>query len=116
MPRPLRIEFPDACYHVICRGNTRLPIFQDKYSSQRRELLRRHNRNCEAPQVLLYFAAVGCRERYSLAEPGQRLGPISLAAVGNARTGMQQRMAEDTDLRNRISTMRSRLGKGKLDD
>ena len=20
MPRPLRIEFPDACYHVSCRG------------------------------------------------------------------------------------------------
>lgn len=29
MLRPLRIEFPDACYHVICRGNARLPIFAD---------------------------------------------------------------------------------------
>ena len=29
MPRPLRIEFPGACYHVICRGNARLPIFED---------------------------------------------------------------------------------------
>jgi len=28
MPRPLRIEFPDACYHVMCRGNARLPIFR----------------------------------------------------------------------------------------
>lgn len=28
MPRPLRIEYPGACYHVICRGNARLPIFQ----------------------------------------------------------------------------------------
>jgi len=27
MPRPLRIEFPGACYHVMCRGNARLPIF-----------------------------------------------------------------------------------------
>jgi len=28
MPRPLRIEYPGACYHVICRGNARLPIFR----------------------------------------------------------------------------------------
>ena len=28
MPRPLRIEYPGACYHVICRGNARLPVFQ----------------------------------------------------------------------------------------
>jgi len=27
MPRPLRIEFPGACYHVMSRGNARLPIF-----------------------------------------------------------------------------------------
>ncbi len=29
MPRPLRIEYPGACYHVICRGNAQLPIFQE---------------------------------------------------------------------------------------
>jgi REP element-mobilizing transposase RayT len=29
MPRPLRIEYPGACYHVICRGNARLPIFRE---------------------------------------------------------------------------------------
>ncbi|WP_229590786.1 REP-associated tyrosine transposase [Pseudodesulfovibrio sediminis] len=29
MARPLRIEYPDAFYHVIARGNARLPIFED---------------------------------------------------------------------------------------
>jgi len=29
MARPLRVEFPDACYHVICRGNFRFPLFAD---------------------------------------------------------------------------------------
>ncbi len=29
MARPLRILFPDACYHVTCRGNERKPIFRD---------------------------------------------------------------------------------------
>jgi putative transposase len=29
MPRPVRIEFPGAVYHVICRGNNRQAIFRD---------------------------------------------------------------------------------------
>ncbi|MCJ2163633.1 transposase [Pseudodesulfovibrio sp. S3] len=29
MTRPLRIEYPDAFYHVMTRGNARLPIFED---------------------------------------------------------------------------------------
>jgi putative transposase len=28
MPRPLRIEFPGACYHVINRGNYRRNLFE----------------------------------------------------------------------------------------
>ena len=28
MARPLCVEFPGACYHVICRG-TRFPLFAD---------------------------------------------------------------------------------------
>jgi REP element-mobilizing transposase RayT len=29
MARPLRILFPDAYYHVTCRGNERKPIFRN---------------------------------------------------------------------------------------
>ncbi len=29
MARPLRIEFPDAIYHVTARGNAREAIFHD---------------------------------------------------------------------------------------
>ena len=29
MPRPLRIEFPGACYHVVFRGNARMPVFRE---------------------------------------------------------------------------------------
>ena len=29
MARPLRMEFPGACYHVICRGNFRFPVFRE---------------------------------------------------------------------------------------
>ena len=30
MARPLRVEFPDACYHVICRGNFRFPVLSEE--------------------------------------------------------------------------------------
>ena len=36
MARPLRVEFPGACYHVICRGNFRFPVFGEERD---RELL-----------------------------------------------------------------------------
>src|SRR3989338_3812253 len=29
MPRPLRLEFPGACYHVLSRGNERKAIFRE---------------------------------------------------------------------------------------
>ena len=36
MARPLRVEFPGACYHVINRGNFRFPVFREE---RERELL-----------------------------------------------------------------------------
>lgn len=30
MARPLRIEFPGACYHIINRGNFRFPVFSEE--------------------------------------------------------------------------------------
>jgi REP-associated tyrosine transposase len=30
MPRPMRIEYPGAVYHVIARGNNRQAIFKDE--------------------------------------------------------------------------------------
>lgn len=75
----------------------------------RAELLRRYNRNCEARQILLYLAATCCRGRYSLAELGQRLGPISLGSVGGARTRMQRRMDDDSNLQKRITKIKNSL-------
>ena len=207
MPRPLRIEFPRACCHVICRGNARLPIFGDdadkkllldqmlyfaepfrlevraycvrddqprpypspntgserftdrfrrglndlkenldvrRESSQHRrlthgfpsktwlqavgkayrcprsQLLRRHNRNCEARQALLYLAATHCRGRYSLTELGENLAPYPLAAVSNARAGMARRMKTSSELKKRIdeisASLESEHDKVKLED
>jgi REP element-mobilizing transposase RayT len=35
MARPLRIEYPGACYHVTCRGNERREIFADDRDRKR---------------------------------------------------------------------------------
>jgi REP element-mobilizing transposase RayT len=35
MARPLRIQFPGACYHVTARGNERKPIFRDDRDRER---------------------------------------------------------------------------------
>jgi len=29
MARPLRVQYPNAVYHVTCRGNEQKPIFRD---------------------------------------------------------------------------------------
>ena len=34
MPRKLRLEFPDACYHVINRGNYRRDLFAAKGAAE----------------------------------------------------------------------------------
>jgi putative transposase len=38
MSRPLRIQYPDAYYHVTCRGNERGKIFRD--TEDQKEFLR----------------------------------------------------------------------------
>jgi REP element-mobilizing transposase RayT len=79
------------------------------YRCRKDQLLRRHNRDCEARQALLYLAATHCRGRYSLAELGKRFGPVSLSAVSNARTKMAKRMMIDPDLQKRINGISSLL-------
>jgi hypothetical protein len=77
------------------------------YGCRTEQLLRRHNRNFEARQVLLYLAATHCRGRCSLTELGQKLGPVSLAAVSNARSKMARRMADDPQLQSRVEKIAS---------
>jgi len=90
------------------------------YGTSRQALLRRHHRGCEGRQVLLYLAATHCRGRYSLAEIGQALGPISLAAVSNARIIMLRRMHRDPALGRRVgalsSTLTAKYGNVNLED
>jgi len=84
------------------------------YDSPREILLRRYNRGCEARQALLYLAATHCRGRYSLAELGEKLGPIGLAAVSNARRSMLRKMEDDPELKKRVLALSKRLRKRSI--
>ena len=51
MSRPLRIEYPGAVYHVLCRGNNRQKIFRDDLD--RRRYLEKLVHYCELKEVSL---------------------------------------------------------------
>ncbi len=52
MARPLRIQYPDALYHVTCRGNERRDIFRD--DSDRHEFLKILSRSLETYGIILH--------------------------------------------------------------
>jgi len=56
MVRPLRIEYPNAWYHVTCRGNQRMPIFTD--DRDRCKFLDSLIESLEAFQVELHCYAI----------------------------------------------------------
>jgi REP element-mobilizing transposase RayT len=51
MARPVRIEYPGAVYHVVCRGNNRQAIFRDDHD--RKRYLEKLSLYCEAKEVEL---------------------------------------------------------------
>lgn len=51
MARPVRIEYPGAVYHVICRGNNRQRVFRDDHDRER--YLERLSLYCEQKEVEL---------------------------------------------------------------
>ena len=93
-------------------------LVAEEFGCSPKELLRRHSRNNEARQVLLYLAATYCRGRYSLSELGQRLGPITVSGLGSAREAMKKRLRKSRPLRRHVHALESRIadGKSKSDD
>lgn len=74
MSRPLRIQYPDAYYHVTCRGNEKQKIFRD--ARDREEFIRLLTRSVDifAVRVLAYalmpnhFHLLICTPKGNLAE------------------------------------------------
>lgn len=52
MVRPLRIQYPGAFYHLMCRGNERKKIFLD--NKDRHYFLKSLEKSLETYHVILY--------------------------------------------------------------
>jgi len=72
-------------------------------------MLRRHSKNNEARQVLLYLAATYCRGHCNLAELGVRLGPITISGLGSSRQIMVGRLRESRTLHDRVGAIEARI-------
>lgn len=93
-------------------------LVAEAYGCYAHELLRTCSRHNETRQVLLYLTSIYCRGRYSLAESGMRLGPITVSGLGSAREIMKQRLRASRSLRDRIAQLETRIAafKSKSDD
>ena len=75
MARPVRIEYPGAVYHVICRGNNRQAVFRD--DQDRTRYLEKLSLYCEQKEVeLLSYCLLTNHVHLLLATPGGNLSKM----------------------------------------
>lgn len=78
MARPLRIEYPGAVYHVICRGNNRQAIYRD--DMDRRRYLEKLSYYCQDKQVnLLAYCLMSNHVHLLLETPAGNLSKMMQA-------------------------------------
>ena len=78
MARPVRIEFPGAVYHVICRGNNRQAIYRD--DEDRRRYLEKLSYYCQDKKVdLLAYCLMPNHVHLLLETPEGNLSKIMQA-------------------------------------
>ena len=66
MARPIRIEYPGAVYHVICRGNNRQAIYRD--DQDRKRYLEKLSQYCQEKKVDLLAYCLMCNHVHLLLE------------------------------------------------
>lgn len=75
MARPVRIEYPGAVYHVICRGNNRQTIFRDE--QDRSKYLEKLSHYCRDKSVdLLSYCLLGNHVHLLLETPAGNLSKM----------------------------------------
>src|SRR5438552_10397864 len=78
MARPVRIEYPGAVYHVICRGNNRQAIFRDE--RDRTRYLEKLSFYCQDKSVdLLSYCLLGNHVHLMLETPQGNLSKLMQA-------------------------------------
>jgi hypothetical protein len=97
MARPVRIEYPGAVYHVICRGNNRQAIFRDE--QDRIRYLEKLSFYCRDKSVdLLSYCLLGIARRHSdvgLGELARYLQVKELSTPSHAVRRAEERMKND---------------------
>ena len=88
-------------------------VVAEEYDCAEQHLLRRHSRNNEARQVLLYLATTHCQGRHTLSKLGLQLGPITVGTLSHARDLMAKRIRESEELAARVSVIETRLKASK---
>ena len=89
MARPLRIEYPEAWYHVTCRGNERQNIFRD--DDDRKRFL----------QMLIQSINIYSIKLYSYVLMSNHFHLLLETPKGNLSKGMRQLNGVFTQLSNR---------------
>jgi REP element-mobilizing transposase RayT len=69
MARPIRIEYPGAVYHVICRGNNRQAIYRD--DDDRRRYLEKLSHYCQDKKVDLLAYCLMSNHASFVGDPGR---------------------------------------------
>ena len=84
------------------------------YGSTASDILRKHSRNNEARQVLLYLACKYCRGRNSMSELGEQLGHITIGALSCGRFNMAKRISKDKSLGKRVENAENYIIRKKV--
>jgi hypothetical protein len=79
------------------------------YHCSLKSLLHPHGKNNHPRQLLLYLAAIYCRDRHTLSEMAELLGPISLSGLGNARERVKSQLRESPQLRAEVAQLEALL-------
>jgi hypothetical protein len=134
MSRPLRIEYPNACYHVINRGdnhrqNTSVHLFQGRYIPlnpvktkkfsecslpEMRNALRKFKWNSYPmliglkKQALIHYSEIYCRGRYSLTELSTKLN-LSMGGYSSCCRSIRASLSKEKEFNARLKELKIKL-------
>jgi len=121
MARPLKIEYPDAWYHVMNRGRRSEKIFHDRHDYQAfvdlleesSEILYRSIRGQfnEPRNVAIYLTRKLRRD--SLKEVGFRFQMEKYSSVSSIIERMKKQILADKNFKKRVAEVANKVGKSQ---
>jgi REP element-mobilizing transposase RayT len=75
------------------------------YKVETEYVMKKHSKNNEARQVMLYLACKYCRGKYTLSEIGSNLGPLTIGSITRSRYNIEKSLKENKNLKFKIEKM-----------